>query len=120
MDWVPYATNVALAAASWFAGIMIARFVLRRFFGAEPGTEMLNSGGGISTEDVLDFDKSDMPYIPVKVSKEHGLYYAWFTNNDLFIGQAEKMEEIEIMTYRHLLKLVKLRLEFKEEGAKDE
>ena len=54
-----------------------------------------------------------MPYIPVKITKEHGIYYAWFTNNDKFIGQAEKVEELEMMAYRHLMKLVNLRMEIK-------
>ena len=114
MDWMSYGINIVVAASSWFVGIMIARFVLRKYFGVNPdGPEMV--GGGVTTDDVLAIDKSEMPYIPVKVSQEHGQYYAWFTNNNKFIGQAEKMEEIEIMTYRHLLKLVNLRLEFKQD-----
>lgn len=119
MDWMQYGINVVVVASSWIVGIMLARFILRRFFGVSPdGPEMV--GGGVTTDDVLAIDKAEMPYIPVKVSNERGLYYAWFTNNDKFIGQAERMEEIEIMTYRQLLKLVNLRLEFKEETAKDE
>jgi hypothetical protein len=119
MDLTQYAVNIVVVASSWMVGIFIARFIMRRYFGISPdGPEMM--GGGVTTDDVLAIDKSEMPYIPVKVSKEHDIYYAWFTNNDLFIGQSEKIEEIEIMTYRHLLKLVKLRLEIKEETAKDE
>lgn len=120
MDWMQYGINVVVVASSWIVGIMIARFVLRRFFDIEPDGPNVVSGGSLSTDDVIVLDKAEMPYIPVKVSKERGLYYAWFTNNDNFIGQAEKMEEIEIMTHRKILKLVNLRLEFEQEGAKSE
>jgi hypothetical protein len=114
MDWASYGINILIAASSWFIGIMIARLVLRRFFSIGPdGPEMM--GGGVTTDDVLDFDKSEMPYIPVKVSKENGLYYAWFKGNDKFIGQSEREEDIELMAYRHMMKMVGLRMEFKHE-----
>jgi hypothetical protein len=113
MELSQFAINVIVSATSWFIGIMIARFVLSRYFGVSPdGPEMLNTGGGVSTDDVLGFDKAELPYIPVKISHEHGLYYAWFANNQKFIGQAEKFEEIEMMAYQHLMKLVGLRMEF--------
>ena len=120
MDWLQFGFNILIAASSWIIGIFIARFVMRRFFGIEPDGPNVVSGGSLSTDDVIVLDKAEMPYIPVKVSKEHGQYYAWFTNNDNFIGQAEKMEEIEIMAHRKILKLVNLRLEFEQEGAKSE
>lgn len=113
MDIASYAINVLVVASSWIVGIFIARFIIRRYFGFSPdGPDILNSSGGVSTDDVLQLDKSELPYIPVKVSQEHGLYYAWFANNQKFIGQAEKMEEIEMMAYQHLMKLVGLRMEF--------
>jgi hypothetical protein len=113
MDWIQYGANIVIVASSWMAGVFVARFMLRKFFNVNPdGPAVLNSGGGVSTDDVLDFDKAEMPYIPVKISREHGIYYAWFTNNDKFIGQAEKIEEIEMMAYKHLMKLVNLRMEF--------
>jgi len=112
MDYTQYIVNIAVVASSWMIGIFLARFVLRRFFGVSPeGPEMM--GGGVTTDDVLAIDKAEMPYIPVKITKEHGIYYAWFTNNDKFIGQAEKVEELEMMAYRHLMKLVNLRMEIK-------
>jgi hypothetical protein len=112
MDYTQYIVNIAVVASSWMIGIFLARFVLRRFFGVNPeGPEMM--GGGVTTDDVLAIDKAEMPYIPVKITKEHGIYYAWFTNNDKFIGQAEKVEELEMMAYRHLMKLVNLRMEIK-------
>lgn len=112
MDYTQYIINIAVVASSWMIGIFLARFVLRRFFGVSPeGPEMM--GGGVTTDDVLAIDKAEMPYIPVKITKEHGIYYAWFTNNDKFIGQAEKVEELEMMAYRHLMKLVNLRMEIK-------
>ena len=83
MDWASYGVNVLIAASCWFAGIMFARFVIRKFFAIE-GPEMM--GSGVTTDDVLDFDKSDMPFIPVKISKENGLYYAWFTGNNRFLS----------------------------------
>jgi len=113
MDWIAYGINILVVASSWMIGIFIARYILRTFFSIEPdGPEMLNTGGGVSTDDVLGFDKAELPYIPVKISHEHGLYYAWFANNQKFIGQAEKFEEIEMMAYQHLMKLVGLRMEF--------
>jgi hypothetical protein len=121
MELSQFAINVIVSATSWFIGIMIARFVLSRYFGVSPdGPEILNSGGGVSTDDVLALDKSEMPYIPVKVSQEHGLYYAWFASNQKFIGQSEKMEEIEMMAYQHLMKLVGLRMEFDHSDEKPE
>lgn len=113
-----FVVNVLVSAISWFIGIMIARFVLRRYFGISPdGPDVLNSGGGVSTDDVLQLDKAEMPYIPVKIAQEHGLYYAWFANNQKFIGQAEGMQEIEMMAYQHLMKLVGLRIEFEKEDS---
>lgn len=121
MDIASYTLNVLVVASSWILGIFIARFIIRRYFGFSPdGPEILNSGGGVSTDDVLSLDKSEMPYIPVKVSQEHGLYYAWFASNQKFIGQAEKMEEIEMMAYQHLMKLVGLRMEFDHSEDKPE
>ena len=119
MDPIHYIANIALVASSWMAGIFVARYLMRKFFKIDPdGPAVLNSGGGVSTDDVLDFDKAEMPYIPVKISREHGIYYAWFTNNDKFIGQAEKIEEIEMMAYKQLIKLVNLRMEFNIEEEK--
>jgi hypothetical protein len=118
MDWMAYGTNVLIAASSWFIGIVLARLVIRYFFSSRSdGPEMV--GSGVTTDDVLAFDKSDIPFIPVKVSHEHGIYYAWFTNNDKFIGQAEKLDEIEMMAYKHLMKLVGLRMEFKQDGKEE-
>ena len=117
MEWVEYAKHVAIVASSWMIGIFIARFILRKFFSINPdGPEIVN--GGVSTDDVLQLDKAEMPFIPVKISKEKGIYYAWFENNNKFIGQSESEQEIEMMTYRHLLKLVNLRMEFKHEEDK--
>ena len=117
MELAQYAWNVAIVASSWLIGIFIARYVMRKWFGISPdGPEMM--GSGVTTDDVLDFDKSDMPFIPVKVSKENGLYYAWFTGNNKFIGQSEREEDIELMAYRQIMKLVNLRMEIKHD--KDE
>lgn len=118
MELSQFAINVIVSATSWFIGIMIARFVLRRYFGVSPdGPDVLNSSGGVSTDDVLKLDNAELPYIPVKVSQEHGLYYAWFANNQKFIGQAKEMGEIEMMAYQHLMKLVGLRIEFENEDS---
>jgi hypothetical protein len=106
---------VIISASGWFIGFMIARWILRKFFG--PSEEMM-TGGAISNDDILDFDNSDMPYIPVTVIKENGLYYAWFAGNDKFIGQAKKMDEICKMAHEHVLKQVGLRFEFTHEKDK--
>ena len=88
---------------------------IKKFF---VGTSTVDTSVAITNDDILDFDNSDMPYIPVTVIKENGLYYAWFAGNDKFIGQAKKMDEIYKMAHEHVLKQVGLRFEFTHERDK--
>lgn len=106
---------VVTSALGWFVGFMIARWIIKKFF---VGTSTMDTSGAITNDDILDFDNSDMPYIPVTVIKENGLYYAWFAGNDKFIGQAKKMDEICKMAHEHVLKQVGLRFEFTHEKDK--
>ena len=117
MDWVQYATNVAVVASSWIVGILLARLIIRWFFRPNPedGIALSGEGGTVSTDDVLEWDENEKPFIPVKIISEHGQYYAWFTGNNKFIGQSEREEDIELMAYRHMMKMVGLRMEFNHE-----
>ena len=113
MDPVHYIANIALVASSWMAGIFFARFIMRKFFGVNPdGPEVV---GSISSEDLMGIDKAEKPYIPVKIINENGLYYAWFSNNDKFIGQSTSIDEVRTMAHEHLVKAFGLRFEFTEE-----
>jgi len=116
MDTTSYIVNVLVVASSWIVGIMIARFVLRKFMSIDP--DGMEAVGSTSSDDIVDFDKSDMPFIPVKVVRENGLYYAWFGGNDKFIGQAKKMDEIHKLTHEHVFKQIGLRFEFIREKDK--
>ena len=115
MSQMEFVVGVLVSAASWMIGIAIARFVMRKYLGWGESSEAQSAG--VSTDDIVDFDKSERPYIPVRVVKEHGQYYAWFALNDSFIGQADKIEDLHRMTHESILKQVGLRLEFAVEKA---
>lgn len=117
MDWMAYGINVLVVASSWMAGIFLARFVLRTFFKVDPDGEQPEVAGSISSDDVVDWDKSDRPFIPIKILRENGLYYGWFTGNNKFIGQSAKLDEVKVMARDHIIKQLGLRLEFKMEKA---
>jgi len=113
MDPVHYIANIAVIASSWMAGIFLARYLMRKFFKIDPdGQEAI---GSISDGDILDFDKAEKPYIPVKIIKENELYYAWFSNNDKFIGQSDSTEQLRVMAHEQVLKTLGLRFEFTQE-----
>ena len=113
MDPVHYFANICLVASSWMAGIFFARFIMRKFFGVNPdGPEVV---GSISSDDLMDIDKAEKPFIPVKIINEEGLYYAWFSNNNKFIGQSKSIDEVRVMAHEHLVKAFGLRFEFTEE-----
>jgi len=111
MDWMAYGINVLVVASSWMIGIFLARFILRTFFSIEPDGPA-EIAGSVSSDDLVDWDKSDKPFIPIKIMRENGLYYGWFTNNNKFIGQSEKLDEVKLMARDHILKQLGLRLEF--------
>jgi hypothetical protein len=48
----------------------------------------------------------------VKIIKENGLHYAWFTNNNLFAGQAVSDAEIRLTVQDHLLDQVGLKIAY--------
>jgi hypothetical protein len=97
----------------WIIGIVIARWIVRKFI--HTAEEPI---GSVSGDDVLDFDKADMPYIPVTIVRENGLYYAWFKGNNKFIGQAKKLADIHKMAHEHVMKQLGLRFEFVREKDK--
>lgn len=104
-----------ISSLGWIAGFFLARWIVRRYFA---DTEEMLTGGAVTSDDILDFDKSDMPYIPVTIVKENGLYYAWFAGNDKFIGQSKKLDDIYKMAHEHVLKQVGLRFEYTHEKDK--
>lgn len=109
MTTMDFVVGVLVSTASWMIGIALARFLLRRYLGWGAEEEPTSS---VHTDDIVDFDKSERPYIPVRIVKEHGQYYAWFALNDSFIGQADKLYELRQMAHENILKQVGLRLEF--------
>jgi hypothetical protein len=109
MSSMDFIVGVLVSAASWMIGIALARYLMRRYLGwgeAEAPTSSAH------TDDIVDFDKSERPYIPIRIVKEHGQYYAWFALNDSFIGQADKLYELRQMAHDNILKQIGLRLEF--------
>jgi hypothetical protein len=113
MDYMAYGINVLVVASSWMIGIFLARFILRTFFSIEPDAPEIT--GSVSSDDLVDWDKSDKPFIPIKIMRENGLYYGWFTNNNKFIGQSAKLDEVKLMARDHIIKQLGLRLEFEME-----
>jgi len=114
MDPIHYFANICLVASSWMAGIFVARYLMRKFFKIDPdGPEVV---GSISSDDLMDIDKAEKPFIPVKIINEEGVYYAWFSNNNKFIGQAITIDEVRVMAHEHLVKAFGLRFEFTEEN----
>jgi hypothetical protein len=114
MDWMAYSINVFVAASSWMVGILIAHFLVRWFFKVDPVGES-EIAGSVSSDDVVDWDQADRPFIPIKILRENGLYYGWFTGNNKFIGQSAKLDEVKLMARDHIIKQLGLRLEFKVE-----
>lgn len=112
-----YLTYVLISATSWIAGIVLARWAMKRFFGWVDASEDVGHISSVSSDDIIDWDVSERPFIPVKIIKEHGQYYAWFKSNDKFIGQASKAEELHKMAHEHVLQQIGLRLEFAVEKA---
>jgi hypothetical protein len=107
--------SLVTSILGWIVGVMIARWIVRKFVHSPDDVETL---GAVSGDDVLDFDKADMPYIPVSIVRENGLYYAWFKGNNKFIGQAKKIGDIHKMAHEHVMKQMGLRFEFVREKDK--
>lgn len=102
-------TWVLVSALGWLVGAIIARWIINRLSSKNEAEE---------SDDLLDFDKADKPYIPVRIMKENGMYYAWFSGNDMFIGQSKKIEDIRRMAHENVFKQMGLRFEFAEETSK--
>jgi hypothetical protein len=111
----PFFYNVLFYGVTWIIGAFLGDLVYMKFIKkhVEDDGEI---SGQISTDDIVDYDKDERAYIPVKILRKAGLYYGWFSGNDKFIGQAETVSEIHLMTRDHILKQLGLRLEFKEEN----
>ena len=120
MDWMAYGINVLITSSSWIAGIILGTFIVhmfRKIFKINSDEDDIEVSGSVSSDDLVDWDKSDKPYIPIKIMRDNGLYYGWFTNNDKFIGQSAKLDEVKLMARDHIIKQLGLRLEFKMERA---
>jgi hypothetical protein len=109
----PFFYNVLFYGVTWIIGAFLGDLVYKKFIKkhVEDDGEI---SGQISTDDIVDYDKDDRAYIPVKIVRIDGLYYGWFLNHK-FIGQAETVSEIQHITRDHIFKQLGLRLEFKEE-----
>jgi hypothetical protein len=115
MDVLMTAMQIVIALGiGYFVGKIIAGFVSAYFARNEEPAVI----GSVSGDDVLDFDKSEVPFIPVRIIKEHNQYYAWFSVNEKFIGQAATIEEIRRAAYEQVLKQMGLRFEFTQEKTK--
>ena len=108
-----YLSTVILSASGWVLGVLIGQFIIKTFF--EKETETIVSS---TDDDLLDFDKTERPFIPVRVLKENGLYYAWFSVNDKFIGQSKNLDEIRLLSHETVLKQIGLRVELSQESVK--
>jgi hypothetical protein len=72
--------------------------------------------GNLSTDDVLDWDElTDQPIVPIRIVKEAGQYYAWFSNNDKFAGQGKSLAQAREATYLAIFKEMGLTVKFKQE-----
>jgi len=110
---VEYLITVIVSASAWLLGIVIARAISKRFL--EKQTDVEISG---SDDELLEFDKTERPFIPVRVLKENGLYYAWFSGNDKFIGQSKNLDEIRLLSHESVLNQIGLRVELNQESVK--
>ncbi len=108
-----YLITVIVSASAWLLGIVIARAISKRFL--ENEEHVVASG---TDDDLLEFDKTERPFIPVRVLKENGLYYAWFSANDKFIGQSKNLDEIRLLSHETVLKQIGLRVELSQESVK--
>lgn len=115
MDALMTAVQIVIALGiGYFVGkILVA--VTRAYFAKDEEPVMI---GSVSGDDVLEFDKSEVPFIPVRIIKEHNQYYAWFSVNEKFIGQAATIEEIHKEAYEQVLRQMGLRCVFTQEKTK--
>jgi hypothetical protein len=108
----PAALDLAASIFIWFSssafGYFAARWFCRKFLDKSEAIAL----GSVSSDDVMDFTDDDEPYVPVKVSKEHGLLYAWFMNNNVFVGQAETDTEMRLLVQKHLLDQLGLKVTY--------
>lgn len=85
------------------------------YFRAEPMPETMREGK-LSSDDVLDWDDAtDQPFVPIRIIKEQGQYYAWFTNNDVFAGQGKSLAEVREAAYQAIFKQMGLKVRFDRE-----
>ena len=108
-----YLITVIVSASAWVLGMLIGRLIIKTFF--EKETENVISS---TDDDLLEFDQTERPFIPVRVLKENGFYYAWFSVNDKFIGQSKNLDEIRLLSHESVLKQIGLRVELNQESVK--
>jgi hypothetical protein len=105
---------VVILGIGYFVGRILAA-VISAYFAKNEEPVMI---GSVSGDDVLDFDASEVPFIPVRIIKEHNQYYAWFSVNEKFIGQAATLDDIHRTAYEQVLKQMGLRFVFTQEKTK--
>lgn len=113
------ALHLAYSIFIWFSasafGYLGARWFCRKFLDKTEAIAL----GSVSSDDVMDFSDDEKPFVPVKVAREHGLHYAWFMNNNLFVGQAETDTEMRLMVQKHLLDQLGLKIAYTYEEPKE-
>ena len=109
----PAALELAASIFIWFSssafGYFAARWFCRKFLDKNDDVVSL---GTVSSDDIMDFSDDDKPFVPVKIVKENGLHYAWFTNNNKFAGQAVSDAEIRLTVQEHLLDQLGLKVAY--------
>jgi hypothetical protein len=109
----PAALELAASIFIWFSssafGYFVARWFCRKFLDRDDDVVSL---GTVSSDDIMDFSDDDKPFVPVKIVKENGLHYAWFTNNNKFAGQAVSDAEIRLTVQDHLLDQLGLKVAY--------
>jgi hypothetical protein len=110
-----FIVDILITAGCWVLGAMLGEWLISKIKSFRSQENDPEIAGSISSDDLLDFDDAEKPYIPVNIVKENGLYYAWFTNNDKFIGQSKNTEELRVMAHEEVVKALGLRFEFKHE-----
>lgn len=108
----PAALDLLASIFLWFSssafGYFAARWFCRKYLDKSEAVAL----GSVSSDDVMDFGDDDEPFVPVKIVKENGLHYAWFTNNNKFAGQAISDNEIRLLVQEHLLDQLGLKVAY--------
>jgi hypothetical protein len=110
-----FIVDIFVAASCWILGAMLGQWVVSKISWFKSAINDSEVVGTISSDDLLDFDEAEKPFIPVTIVQENGLYYGWFKNNNKFLGQTTTVDELRVMAHEHVVKTFGLRFEFTHE-----